>query len=168
MKLQLLKTLGLLSIAAAQAVSGAQVDRLETRWEDLEQAVSGRDVSTVLVDQTELHGRVLSVSADGVRFDVKRTSNARAYPKGEATVPRQQLSVLSYVETEGKWRGVGTAIGAGAGAAAGGMGAVRMKNEGNSSAAATVAASAIGAGAAVGYFAGRGADRRTVTVVVAK
>ncbi len=162
----ILKTVGVLWLVGGQAISATQSDRVETRWQDLEQVVSGRTVSTVLADQTELHGRVLGVSSDGMRFDVRRTSDKRAYPKGEVVVPREQLSVLSYAETKGKWRALGTAIGAGAGAAAGALGAVRMNNEGNSAAAATVAAAAVGAGATAGYFAGRGADRRTVLVVL--
>lgn len=159
-------TVAVLCLVGLQAVSASQSDRVETRWEDLEQVVSGRLVSTVLADKTELYGRVLGVSSDGMRFDVRRTSDKRAYPEGEVVVAREQLSVLNYAETKGKWRALGTAIGAGAGAAAGALGAVRMNNEGNSAAAGTVAAAAVGAGATAGYFAGRGADRRTVLVVL--
>jgi len=163
---RILKTVGCVWLVCLQAVSAGQSDRAETRWEDLEQVVSGRLVSTVLTDKTELYGRVLGVSSDGLRFEVRRTSDKRAYPRGEVVVPREQLSVLSYAETKGKWRALGTAIGAGAGAAAGSLGAVRMNNEGNAAAAGAIAASAVGAGAAAGYFAGRSADRRTVLVVL--
>ncbi len=141
-------------------------ERVTVAWADLATALQGRQIRTVLSDGTELRGRALEVSDAGMRFQANRVSGSAAYRKGVLTLTPDQLTVLSYKQTSGPRRLIGTAIGVGAGAALGAVGAVRFNNEGNSAAAGTVFAVATGAGAAIGYLAGRAADNQEVIVVV--
>ena len=115
-----------------------------------------------------LKGRVLDVSPTEARFEIKKTSNRDAYPKGEGSVPREQLRVLSYTELSGNWRAIGTAIGAGATAVPGVMLAAQFRNEGAEGV--PLAAALIGVGVGLGYLGGHIADRHkhTVTLVVEK
>lgn len=173
-----MKTLRLTHSLAAAALAAAMLcpslaaqERVEVAWTDLPRTLNGRVVSTVLVNGTVLRGRVIEASADDLRFEVKETSNHEFYAKGERSIPRSQLSVLSYTERRGHWRAIGTAIGG----AAGVMPAWFVcnlyrcgENYQNSGVGVVLAAAMVGGGAALGYGIGHGADTRTVTVFVAK
>ena len=143
--------------------------RIEVQWAELAYVLEGRVVSTVLVDGTVLKGRILDVSPTELRYEVKKTSNRKLYPKGEGSVPRGQLRVLSYTEKHGNWRAIGTAIGVGGGALAGTPIWATAANEGGQNElTGSITAAVIGLGAAAGFAAGLNADTHKTIVVVAK
>ena len=162
-------TIAVAAIMAAAILSPSALaqNQIEVEWAQLASALEGRVVSTVLVDGPVLRGRVLDVSPTGLRFEVKKTSNRAEYPKGEGTVPREQLSAFSYTERRGYWRGAGAAIGvAGAAAAISPLVAI-SRNEGRDDEG--LAFAVLGAiGGAIGYGIGHAADTHKTTVMVAK
>ncbi len=144
-------------------------DQIEVQWAELAYVLEGRVVSTVLVDGTVLRGQILDVSSTELRFEVKKTSNRDLYPKGEGSVPRGQLRVLSYTEKYGNWRAIGTAIGVGGGALASMPVWAPAANEGGlNELTGSITGALIGLGAAAGYGLGHVADTHTTTVIVAK
>ena len=61
----------------------AKPNVIQLRWEELSPYVVGRDVELQLPDGTKLRGETVSVRDDILSLDVKKTSNKRAYPKGQ-------------------------------------------------------------------------------------
>ncbi len=156
--LRLFVGLFVLSVCLAPA---AQEERLDLRWNELAEHVHDHTVEIVLPDTASIRGKVTDVTSDAVEINITKTSDRRAHPKGHTSIPRTSVKTLLFRETKGKWRALGTTIGAGAGGAAGAVIAIRANNEGNTELAATSVAATVGAGAALGYFLGRSADRRT-------
>ncbi|MDA0206174.1 MAG: hypothetical protein O3A53_11780 [Acidobacteria bacterium] len=106
----------LLSAALLSPAARAQT-KMEVPWMGLAQALDGRVVNTVLLDGTVLRGRVLDVSYDELRFQVKRTSKPVVYPKGEIAIPKGQVRVFSYTFRNGtRGRKLGAVIGGAVGA----------------------------------------------------
>ncbi len=148
------------------AAPAANQERLEVRWADLKQHVAGRNLEVVLPDATHVQGNVVDVSAAALEIEIRKTSNAQNYPKGRALIPRSSLKTLQFKQVRGRWRALGTAIGAAAGGAAGGLASIPVSNEGNTERAAAITAGAVGAGAAVGFLAGREADKRITIITI--
>jgi hypothetical protein len=137
---------------------------LDLRWSELAKQVQNRTVEIVLPDAATIRGNVTGVTPDSLDIDIRKTSDRRTHPKGRTSITRSSVKTLLFRETKGNWRALGTAIGAGAGGAAGAVIAIRAHNEGNTELAATSVAATVGAGAALGYFVGRSADRRTTII----
>lgn len=160
----------LFSAALLSPIAHAQT-KMEVPWLGLAQALDGHVVNTVLLDGTALRGRVLDVSENELRFQVKTTSKPVFYPKGEIAVPKGQVKVFSYTYRNGTR---GRALGAVAGGAVGVIptilvGAIAGNEGGNIPGnVAGVLAGIIGGGAALGYGLGYAADTKTMTVFVAE
>ena len=161
---------GLFSIALLSPSAHAQ-SKMEVPWMQLAQALDGHVVNTVLLDGTALRGRVLEVSENELRFQVKTTSKPVVYPKGEIIVPKGQVKVFSYTYRNGtRGRKLGAAAGGAAGAVPTFLVAGIVANEGGNipGNVAGVLAGIVGAGAALGYGLGHAADTKTMTVFVAE
>ncbi len=156
-------------VAVALCPVASAQRQFEVAWEALPSTLGDRVVSTVLVDGTELKGRVLGVSPTELRFQVNRTSKPVFYPKGEVTIPRDQLGAFGYYERRGSlWRKVGTAGGAGGGFLVGLPILLIANNEGGqNNLTVGIAAAATGAGAGLGFLLGREADTKRIVVVIA-
>ena len=154
----------LLTLSSALA---AKQERLKLNWSDLEQAVKGRTVEMVLPDGEHIKGQVLTVSSAALVIDVKTTSNQQAYPKGKNSIPRCSVSALRLTQVRGRWRWIATAIGASTAIA---VLAVLLRREGGwkvSPQKGVAIAAGLSAGAGgIGYFAGRGADRRLTVITI--
>ena len=137
----------------------------------LGQALDGRVVDTVLLDGTELRGRILAVSENELRFRAKATSKPAVYPKGEIVVPKRQVKVFSYAYCNGsRGRILGAAIGGAAGAVPTILAGTIANNEGGNLPGNVVGvlAGIVGAGVALGYGVGHAADTETMTVFAAE
>lgn len=158
----------LLSAALLSPAAVAQT-KMEVPWLGLAQARDGRVVNTVLVDGTVLRGRVLDVSEDELRFQVKSTSKPAEHPKGEIGVPKDQVQVFSYTYRDGaRGRTLGALIGGAAGAVPALFVAKIAHNEGGNlkGNVAGALAGIAGAGIGLGYGLGHAADTKTMTVFV--
>ncbi len=160
----------LLSAALLSPAARAQT-KMEVPWLGLAQGLDGRVVNTVLLDGTALRGRVLDVSENELRFQVKTTSKPVVYPKGEIVLPKGQVKVFSYTYRNGsRGRKLGAVAGGAIGAFPTLLVAGIVNNEGGNipGNVAGVLAGIAGAGVALGYGFGHAADTKTMTVFVAE
>lgn len=156
-----------LLVAALLSPAARAQTKMEVPWLGLAQALDGRVVDTVLLDGTALRGRVVDVSENELRFQVKTTSKPSVYPKGEIAVPKGQVKVFSYKHRSGsRGRALGAVIGGAAGAVPALFLAKLASNEGANAGGAL--AGIVGAGVAIGYGLGHAADTKTMTVFVAE
>src|SRR5688572_26487843 len=107
----------LFAVAPLRANDGVQqnqnprIKTISLQWEDLAPLVAGREVEIVLPDGTKLKGAVYAVRPDSLILDVKKTSNKRAYPKGQQFVERASISSLDLRNKTIRWRVIATIAG---------------------------------------------------------
>jgi hypothetical protein len=134
------------------------------QWGDLAGMITGQKVSTVLPDATRLEGKVLAVEPQALVLNLTKTSDRRAYPKGQASIPRASVSVLRLSKPGGHvWQIVGGILGSFAGLFVGGLvGAWAGGDEG------MLAGLGVGAvaGGVGGWWGGRISDRRVMVLEV--
>ena len=100
----------LLSVFPHQSL--AKTNAIVLRWEELSGVAAGKDVDLRLTDGTRLRGELLVVRPDSLSIDVNKTSNEKAYPKGQREVPRASVSEFEMRRLKSaKWRVVGTTLG---------------------------------------------------------
>jgi hypothetical protein len=92
------------------------------------------------------------VREEALVMDVKSTSNAKAYPKGSATIPRASITLIQVERRRGSWgRKLGTVVGALSGVMLGSYVAVRTAHS-NGTAAIAVFLGIASAGTVGGYY----------------
>ena len=92
--------------------SVAKANEIELRWNELSGIALGRNVDIRLTDGTRVQGELLVVRPEALSIDVNKTSNKRAYPKGQREVPRASVSEFEMRRLKSaKWRVVGTTLG---------------------------------------------------------
>jgi uncharacterized protein YcfJ len=90
----------------------AQAKPLELKWEEIGAIITGHSVRLVLPDATLIKGEAVAVREDALVVDVKSTSNAKAYSKGSASIPRTSVRLIEVERRRGSWgRNVGTVVG---------------------------------------------------------
>ena len=144
----------------AVSLAAATEEKLNLDWNEIFAYVEGRKLTVGLADGSQVEGIVRGVQV--------RRSTSNTHRSGDASIRREEVSVIRFRETKGNWRALGTAIGAGAGAAIGGIAAVRLDNENASGKAGAAVGIAVGAGAGLGYALGHAKDQRNVTILVKK
>ena len=132
----------------------------EIRWNELSALIVGHPVAIPLATGTEVAGEALSVRDDALMLDIRKTSDARRYPKGEALIPRTAVTEIRLTENRGAGaRVLGSAVGALVGIVAGAeIAAHGTRTEGAAVSTFTAAAVACTVG---GYYAGRSVDRHS-------
>ena len=91
----------------------AQSKPLELKWGEIAPIITGRSVQLVLPDATMIKGEAVAVRDDALVVDIKSTSNAKAYSKGSASIPRTSVSLIQVERRRGSWgRSLGTVVGA--------------------------------------------------------
>jgi hypothetical protein len=151
----------------AVSLAAATEEKLNLDWNEIFAYVEGRKLTVGLADGSQVEGIVRGVNAESLDMQVRR-STSNTHRSGDASIRREEVSVIRFRETKGNWRALGTAIGAGAGAAIGGIAAVRLDNENASGKAGAAVGIAVGAGAGLGYALGHAKDQRNVTILVKK
>ena len=156
-----LATLGL-GLFRANASTGPA----EVRWNELATLLVGHQVSVPLGGGVVVEGETLSVREEALMLDIRKTSDASRYPKGQTPIPRASITEVQIMEHRGAGgRILGTVVGALVGMVAGG----EMAVHGAHSEAAGVSiftASAV-ACTVSGYYAGRSSDRHSTWLRVA-
>jgi hypothetical protein len=161
----------LLSTPSLGFAAGA--DEIQLPWSEIAALVDHQKVALVLPDGTMIEGQVLAVEPDALVLDIKKSSDPRAHPAGQSSIPRSSVSVLQLKQLKGNRRWLGAVIGAGAGSVAGWLlaeGVFHVSGEGlNPSRAPVVVGSVAGlvaGAAAIGYFAGRKGDQRVTFIKI--
>src|ERR1700719_759682 len=96
----------------AQSIVMAAPKPLEVKWSELGSLLQGRNIRLTLPGGVTVGGEVIIVREDTLVLNVHKTSDSRAYPKGNATLPRESVTVVSMTETHGRWgRKMGSGIG---------------------------------------------------------
>ncbi len=130
------------------------------QWRDLPPQLVGRNIALRLPDGARLSGTVLDVQDDGLRINVRRTSQKRLYPKGDSLIPRGSVREVEVRKSGGHtWRVVGAAIMGGIGFAAG-MPFIAIAGE------AALGTGIIAGGTGLGYLMGWSSDEHKVRIAV--
>ena len=108
-------------LCLCQANGLAQAKPLELKWGELAPIITGHSVRMVLPDATLIKGEAVAVRDDVLVMDVKSTSNAKAYSKGSASIPRTSVSLIELERRRGSFgRNLGTVVGVISGVVLGG------------------------------------------------
>jgi hypothetical protein len=159
------------ALAAALAILGQQAawarggsaPRAELDWDELAQTIVDKEIALVLPDGTDIQGLALAVRPEALVLDVRKTSDRKLHPAGQAAIPRASVRLVKVVRRSGPFKMAGGLLGAFGGIlAASGVAAA------TDSVGATLGALVVGipALATVGYYAGKEADRRTTLIAV--
>jgi hypothetical protein len=160
-----LVTFGLQSLSA-------ETVHIRMAWIDLEPMIRGHNV-IVRTSGASLRGRALMVEKDSLLLEVRKTSDAAAYPKGRTSVPRAAIQEITLVQYVGNGRRIGKFIGGALGLTFGLLAAVAIGFKENPETvgrrkvfiAILVPGSLIG-GLLGGYLLGRLADREITVIEV--
>lgn len=143
---------------------GGELKPLQLTWSDLDSHVAHQKVGLVLPDGTHIEGKVVQVEPDGLRLDVRKTSDRKAHPKGKQLIPRQWVSVLRCTEYRRTGRLIGT-IAAPAAVAAGMLaGAPRYLEGPGLILIPAIGAGAVAGAAAGGYYVGKAVDKKVTEI----
>lgn len=78
---------------------GSDQERLmQVRWSELKNLVAGKMVTLQLAEGARVEGRIRSVNAASLVFNVKNSSSLTDYPKGEIRIP---IEAVSRIEVRG-------------------------------------------------------------------
>src|SRR5437899_446923 len=78
----------------------AQTRPLELRWNELAPMVMGQTVE-LAISGANIRGEVAAVRDDALVLDVKKTSDSKSFPKGNASIPKASVTLLKVVRTRG-------------------------------------------------------------------
>lgn len=88
-------------ITAVFWAAPALAQDVETRpWSEI-LLVVGHDIGLSLPD-AYVEGKAVAVTPEALEIEVQRTSNAKAYPKGSATIARPLISVILMRKDDGR------------------------------------------------------------------
>ena len=151
-------------LLSIQGLVAAERD-LSLHWRELQPAVADGKVKIALPNGARIEGTVVAVEPEALRIKISKTSDKKVQPKGEALIPRTQVSIAQVVKYGKKWRIVGALAGPAAVAAVAAAAFPYDVTEGFVPVIVLSVSVAAAAGAAIGgYYIGRSADRQTTTI----
>jgi hypothetical protein len=154
-----------IALLVAATLVRAESGPIELKWNELGSHIQDHDVELVLPDGAFLKGEVEAIRDEALVLNVKKTSDSKAHPKGNAVIPRASVSVLTLELSRGKWgRSVGVTLGTLTGMTLGSY--VAITNTHSAAAGLSTFLSLAGAGSLTGYFVGRTADQRVTHIRV--
>jgi hypothetical protein len=166
MKRRLIFSALMFCAACSWARAGAAPRQAQLRWDELDARIANKKVALVLPDGTHVEGKVIRVEPDGLRMDVRKSSDRNAQPKGSHLIPRRAVSFLRVTDYRKLGRLLGTT---GAIALAAGIVAAQEIDlyEGPLVVIVPAVAAAGTAGAGVGgYYLGKSLDKRVTEIRV--
>ena len=155
-----------LTLLLGQSHAFAASTPLELKWTELNAAIYGQTVELTLPGAFTVKGDVAAVRDDALVLDVRKTSDAKAFPKGNAVIPRSSVTLLK-LEKHGRtnWHTMGTVIGVLSGVVLGGyIAGTATSQAGPALAVFLTTASAI---SVAGYAAGHAAEKKTTMIRIA-
>jgi len=118
----------LLLVLVGQPQVFAASTPVELKWDELYNAIYSQRVELKLPNAT-IRGDVAAVRSDALVLDVKKTSDSKVFPKGNAVIPRISVTLLK-VESQGShWRTLGTVLGVLGGVVLGGYIAAKTASD---------------------------------------
>jgi hypothetical protein len=110
-------------------------------------------------------GEVIVIREESLVVNVRKTSDPKAYPRGNAAIPRKSVTVLSMTESNGRWgRKIGSGLGTLSGVLAGGY--VAGKTASSAGSGLAIFGVITAAGTLGGYFIGKSADAKATLIRV--
>ena len=132
---------------------------VELKWNELTTVIYQKTVELTLPNAVTVKGHVAAVREDGLVLEIKRTSDSKAFPKGNGMIPRASVTLLKLEKRGSNWRTMGTVIGVIGGVALGGYVAARTADSAGSGLSILVATAS--ASSIAGNLAGGAVDRKT-------
>ena len=158
----MLRTALLVLLLAPATFAATEV---ELRWDELSPMITGKEVALVLPNGAAVRGEAIAVRTDGLVMVVKRTSDKKLQPKGQATIPREQVKLLDLRRPRSAAGRIAlTIVGAFGGMTLGALLAVTVIDN-VAAAVVTYLGMAVG-GAVLGYYTGDEIDRRTTRIKI--
>jgi hypothetical protein len=143
----------------SQSAAVADPRPIELKWSELDPQIRGRKIELVLPDGALLNGEVEAVRENELVLNVKKTSDSKAHPRGNAVIPRASVNLLVLKESSGKWgRSIGVTLGALTGITLGTY--VAIENTHSDATGLSTFLSLAGAGTLTGFFIGKSLDHR--------
>jgi hypothetical protein len=138
--------------------------QLQLKWGELWPRITDKKVALVLPDGTHVEGKVLAVEPEGLRLNVKKSSNRAVQPKGKHLIARQAISLLRVTEYRKIGRLLGTvgAVGVAAGIVA--ASSIDVYEGPLVIIVPAVVAGGIAGSAVGGYYAGKAFDKRVTEI----
>jgi hypothetical protein len=147
----------------SHAVFAVDQHEISIPWNDLSAVVVGRTIRMILPNGPRIEGKAVVVEPEQLRVRITKTSNPRVQPRGQALIPRTAVSAMQVVRYGVRWRITGMIAGPLL-VAATAVTVVAHTGAGNLNTAAGLTAGGILGGAVAGYYTGKRADRRIVTI----
>ena len=145
----------------------AAQDTARLRWTELPQLLVAHDVRVSLASGARLEGMVLSMNEDGVNLIVRKTSDRKAHPKGQATIQKADVSVIEMIQFANGGRVVGTVVGSLGGLVAASFAAVSAADASDSGGLGLAAFLGVLGGSILGcYYLGKKADRKITRIAI--
>jgi hypothetical protein len=159
-----MRTLFLL-LSVAQILAARDFQSLS--WAKLGAAVADQEVTLILSSGTRLNGTVDRVLDDSLAVTIRKTSNSRLYPRGQASVPRKEVSEVRIKRIKGPYRAI-FAAGIGAAGAFASLPWAISEERINVSDSSRIGAwiAVAGGSAAAGYFLGRTIDTHETVITI--
>jgi hypothetical protein len=149
---------------SVQPELSAESKPLELKWTELSSIIASHRVELTLTGGGSVAGDAIAVREDTLVLDVKKSSGTNHYAKGNASIPRSSVTLISLQKSRGTWgRTLGTTLGVVTGLGVGGYSAAHTNSGG---VAVAVLVSVTSGLAVIGYYAGRGLDRATTRIVI--
>ena len=154
-----------LLMCAGQALVLAESRPLELKWGELSPIIGGQRVQLVLPEGTAIKGEAIAVREEALVMDVQGTSNAKAYPKGSATIPRASVTLIQVERRRGSWgRKLGTVVGVLSGVVLGGYAAAVTADSASAGIATFLGIAS--AGTVGGYYVGKRLDKQVTLIKI--
>ncbi len=151
-------------LLAGQSNTFAASAPVELRWNELNTVIYGQNVELTLPGALTVKGDVVAVREDALVLDITKTSDAKAFPEGNAVIPRASVTLLKLEKSGSNWRTMGTVLGVLGGVVVGGYIAGKTANSAGSGIAIFLATA--GAASVAGRVAGGAADRKITRIRV--
>ena len=153
----------LVTLCLIESNLAAQARPLELRWNELSQIILNQTVELNVPEGATIKGEVASVRDDSLVLDVKKTSDPKAFPKGNASIPKASVTLIKVLRSRGNWgRNLGTTVGVLSGVVIGGYTAGTIADSAGTGIPLFLGlASAI---SIIGYYLGKAIDRNVTTI----
>ncbi len=102
----------LLAILVLLAPTGIEAGQktLALRWSELPAQIAGKQTRVILTDGVRLEGRAISVGADSLSIDVKKSSDPARF-RNTASLRRSELAILEVRRSGWKWKVIAPVLG---------------------------------------------------------